>query len=43
MQRIGRGWGKTKANWAVFKLLAKPHLPILSGFAFKALLAPASH
>jgi Family of unknown function (DUF6159) len=40
LQRIGRGWGMTKASWAVLKVHPKLLLfPIFSGLAFIVLLA----
>jgi len=44
LQRIDRGWGRTKASGAVLKVHPKLlRLPILSGPEFMALFAPASH
>jgi hypothetical protein len=43
LQRIGRGWGMTKASRAVLKVHPKLlRLPILPGLEFVALFAPAS-
>jgi hypothetical protein len=40
LQRLGRGWGMTKASWAVLRVHPKLLLfPIFSGLAFIALVA----
>jgi hypothetical protein len=43
LQRLGRGWGMTKASWAVLRVHPKLLLfPIFSGVAFIALVAAIS-